>query len=357
MRTRFSISLFGLLAATVAAGLVSTAHAQVTPREQPWDPDYEPPRNEFGQPDLQGNWTNATLTPLERRPGQEPVYTWAEYDAIRDREQQRFVEGAQPSDPNRPPPEPGNIGAYNQVYFDRGDAPAIVDGEPRASLITFPDNGRLPPLSPDGQRRKEAYDAFRAQFGEYDHPELRPLVDRCIVYYASSRTGTMGPPMTPTGGYNNNFQIVQNGDHVLIRSEMIHDVRIIRLGEPDRLPPEVRPWFGDSWGRWEGNTLVVETTNMHPHHGPREQTDHILQSPEARAIERFTLLDENNMLYEFEIHDPNTYTEVWGGQVPWRRYDDRLYEYACHEGNYALSGILRGARYQEERSASGGRRQ
>ena len=128
---------------------------------------------------------------------------------------------------------------------------------------------------------------------------------------------------------------------------MIHDVRIIRLGESNRLPPDVRPWFGDSWGRWEGNTLVVETTNMHPHHGPREQTDHILQSAEARAIERFTVIDENSLLYEFEIHDPNTYTEVWGGQVPWRRHDDQLYEYACHEGNYALSGILQGARYQE----------
>ena len=160
----------------------------------------------------------------------------------------------------------------------------------------------------------------------------------------------MGPPMTPTQGYNNNFTIVQNVDHVVIRSEMIHDIRIIRLGEPDPLPGHIRPWFGDSWGHWDGNTLVVETTNFHPEHGPREQTDKIVQSEDARAIERFTRIDEETILYEFEIHDPRTYSEPWGGEVPWKKYDDLLYEYACHEGNYGLSGVLSGARYQESQA-------
>jgi len=153
--------------------------------------------------------------------------------------------------------------------------------------------------------------------------------------------------MSPTRGYNNNFTIVQNADHVLIRSEMIHDVRIIRLGEPHPQPPEVRTWFGESWGHWVGYTLVVETTHMNLEKGPRELTDKILQSPEARVVERFTRLDEDNMLYEFLVHDPGTYAEDWGGQVPWSRFDEDIYEYACHEGNYALESILSGARYQE----------
>jgi hypothetical protein len=161
--------------------------------------------------------------------------------------------------------------------------------------------------------------------------------------------------MTPTRGYNNNFTIVQNADHVLIMSEMIHDVRIIRLGEPHRLPAHVRPWFGDSWGHWEGNTLVVETTNIHPSHGMREQTDKIVHSEDLRAIERFTRTGDENILYEFEIHDPRTYSEVWGGQVPWRKYDQQIFEYACHEGNYALPNVLSGARYLEGIEAQGAR--
>lgn len=310
---------------------------------------YQPSLTTDGHPDIQGNWSNATLTTFERRLGQGPSYTQDEVDQLEGRRAVEVTVGAEPTDPDRdPPPISQQIGrSYNEIYYDRGDRVAVVNGEFRTSLVTFPHDGRIPALTDEGQRRKAEYETFRGQFGAFDHPELRPAAERCIVFYGSSSTSVMGPPMTPTRGYNNNFTIVQNADHVLIQSEMIHDVRIIRLGQPNRLPPDVRPWFGDSWGRWEGNTLVVETTNMHPHHGPREQTDHILQSVEARVIERFTVIDENSLLYEFEIHDPNTYTEVWGGQVPWRRYNDQLYEYACHEGNYALSGILQGARYQE----------
>ena len=343
MSMRYSTSLLGLCLATAAAGLLSSAAAQqwVTPRT----PD--------GHPDLQGNWTNATLTLFERRPGLGPVYTWAEVDDIEGREQARVQAGHESSDPDRPPPPVStSIGrSYNQVYYDRGDRVAVVNGEPRTSLITFPPEGRIPELSPEGLRRKREYEEFRSQFGQFDHPELRPLAERCIVFYGSSSASVMGPPMTPTRGYNNNFTIVQNADHLLIRSEMIHDIRIIRLGEPDPLPAHVRPWFGDSWGHWEGNTLVVETTNVHRDHGPREQTDKILQSEDAKVIERFTRVDDDSILYEFEVHDPRTYTAVWGGEVPWRRFDDLLYEYACHEGNYALSNVLSGARYRERMEA------
>ena len=334
---RLAAVILGLSVAVGAAALPSDATAQ----------RWSPPRTEHGYPDLQGNWTNATLTPLQRRPGLGPVYTAAEVAAIEGREEARVEAGYAPSDPDRPPPEPGDVGAYNEVFFDRGDGVAVVNGEPRTSLITFPADGRVPPLSTEGDRRKREYDAFRARFGEYDHPELRPLVDRCIVYYASSHTGVLGPPMSPTGGYNNNFTVVQNADHVLIRAEMIHDIRIIRLGEPEPLPDHIRPWFGESWGRWEGNTLVVETTNVHPDQGFNESFDKVPYSESYRVVERFTRTDEETILYEFEVDDPQTYSEPWGGQIPWRKFDQQVLEYDCHEGNYAVENALRGARYQE----------
>ncbi len=180
---------------------------------------------------------------------------------------------------------------------------------------------------------------------------MRPLAERCIVYYGLSPTSMLGPPMTPTGGYNNNIRVVQTADYVVIHGEMVHDTRIIRLGEPNRLPANVRPWFGDSWGHWEGNTQVKETTNIHPGMGFNEMNDKILNSEDMMVIERLTRLDEDNILYEFEIQDPRTYTEVWGGQVPWRKSDKQIYEYACHEGNYGLENVLSGARYQETHSA------
>jgi hypothetical protein len=158
--------------------------------------------------------------------------------------------------------------------------------------------------------------------------------------------------MSPTGGYNNNVTIIQNGDHVVIRSEMIHDVRIIRLGERQPLPDGIRPWFGDSWGRWEGNTLVVETTDVHPGHGFNETFDNIPYSDDYRVVERFTRVDDDTILYEFEVDDPRTFSEPWGGQIPYERFNDQVLEYDCHEGNYAIENSLRGARYQESQAAS-----
>lgn len=334
------------------AGLLSPAGAQGQQRAGSPDADWRPPRTAWGHPDFQGNWSNATLTTFERRPGLGPVYTPEEVDAIEGRERSRLQTDLQPSDPDRaPPPVTGSVGSYNEIYYERGDRVARVRGEPRTSLITFPADGRIPALSQEGARRKREYEEFRARFGEYDHPELRPLAERCVVYYASSPAGVMGPPMIPTRGYNNNLTIVQNADHVLIYAEMIHDVRIIRLGEPDRLPTHVRPWFGDSWGRWEGDTLVVETTNIHPGQLMNEQSDWIVHSEDLRVIERFARVDEDTILYEFEVHDPGTYSEVWGGEVPWERLDQQIFEYACHEGNYALSNVLSGARYQERMEA------
>ena len=356
--SRYSVLLLAVLCAASAPGVLSTATAQARSSDaERW----EVPRTPDGHPDLQGNWSNATLTPFEREEGKGPVFTSEEVDAIERLTGQ--TEGCPPSpgtvECGRVLTESGSNEArlrgqeYNEVYWDRGSRVATVDGEPRTSLITFPSNGRIPALTPEGQRRKQEYHEFQSRFGQYDHPELRPLAERCLVYYASSPTATLGPPMTPSGGYNNNIRVIQTADYVVIHGEMIHDTRIIRLGEPNRLPAHVWPWFGDSWGRWEGNTLVVETTNIHPDMGFNEQGDKILNSEDLKVIERFTRVAADSILYEFEIHDSRTYTEVWGGQVPWVKFDQRIFEYACHEGNYALANVLSGARYQERMEAQG----
>ena len=154
-------------------------------------------------------------------------------------------------------------------------------------------------------------------------------------------------PMVPNGAYNNNYTIVQTADHVIIHAEVVHDTRIIRLGEPNRLPNHVRPWMGDSWGRWEGNTLVVETTNLNPSNPFRQ----VPTTDDLKVTERFTRVDGETILYEFTIDDPTSYTQPWGGEIPFKKFDQLLYEYACHEGNYALSNVLSGARYQEAQAA------
>lgn len=315
---------------------------------------WEPPRTVFGQPDLQGNWSNATLTPFQRPDGQDRVLTPEQVQRIERGQEEAEAETREASDPDRPPPPPGgtdpvcidsSTSCYNEVYRDPGESVAVVDGEPRSSLVTDPPDGRVPELTAEGQRRLEAYRAARSQFGPYDHPEVRPLGERCIVSFGSSA----GPPMLPNYWYNNNYTIVQTADHVLIMAEMVHDARIIRLGDPEPLPDDVRPWFGDSRGHWEGNTLVVETTNIHPDQLFRG----VPPSAEMKVVERFTRVDENTIRYEFTIDDPATYTETWGGEVPFNRLDEALYEYACHEGNYALENVLSGARYQERQEEDG----
>ena len=342
------------LCATAAPGVVSAAAAQARASDaEKW----EIPRTPDGHPDLQGNWTNQTLTPLQRREGQGPVYTAEE---VAEREQgyvDGVVRGEQPSDPNRPAPPTGQgVGAYNNVYFERGSRVAVVNGEPRTSLVTFPSNGRIPAFTPEGERRLQASRDFKGQFGLYDHPELRPIPERCLVSYGSPA----GPPMIPTGGYNSNYTIVQTADHVMIMTEMVHDVRIIRIGDGPRLPPHIRPWFGDSWGRWEGDVLVVETTNINLRQEFSADVGATLAeledpnpSEQMRVTERFTRVDEETILYEFTVEDPTIYTQTWGGEIPIKKLHDNLYEYACQEGNYALENVLRGARYQEKMEGQG----
>ncbi len=349
--SRYSALLLAVFCATSVPGVVSTVVAQSQASDAG---KWEVPRTPDGHPDLQGNWTNSTLTPFEREEGRGPVFTWEEVEEI-----------------ERPsgdcPPNPGSVACgrednqgddsltnesrlrgaeYNEVYWDRGSMVAIVNGQPRASLVTYPANGRRPALTPEGERRvRESLD-LRSQFGPYDHPELRPLAERCILFGSP-----VGPPMVPVGAYNANYTIVQTADHVVIMSEMVHDARIIRFGEPttNPMPEDVRPWFGDSWARWEDDALVVETTNINPQQSLRG----VPPSKHIKVTERFTRVDEETILYEFTVDDPTMYTQAWGGEIPIKKFNDLLYEYACHEGNYSLAGVLSGARYEERMDALG----
>ena len=329
--------LLALLCATVAPGVVSTVAAQ----NRGSDAEWEIPRTPDGRPDLQGTWTNQSLTPIQRGRNQESlVYTPEQVAQIEQGYVDRFIRGSQPSDPDRPAPPTGQgVGTYNNIYFETGNRVSVVNGEPRTSLITVPSNGRIPALTPEAQARRAERRESRSQFAQYDHPELRPLAERCLTSYGSPA----GPPMLPNGGYNSNYIIVQTPDYVMIMTEMVHDTRIIRMGDGPRLPAHIRPWMGDSWGHWEGDVLVVETTNIHP-----------LQpysSADMKVTERFSRMHEEAILYEFTVDDPSTYTESWGGQIPMMAMHDQIYEYACQEGNYSLESVLSGARYQERMQA------
>ena len=336
--------LFAVLCATVTPGVVSTVAAQSRASGQ-----WEVPRTAAGHPDFQGNWSNSTLTSFERAPNRGPVYTLEE---VAEREQ---TDGNCPANPGtvmcgRTERTTGSAEArlsgveYNEVYWERGSRVAIVNGEARTSLITHPANGRRPAITPEAERLRQERRDLRSQFAQYDHPELRPLAERCIMFGSP-----LGPPMRPQGAYNSNYIIVQTADYLMIMSEMVHDVRIIRIGERQPMPKDVRPWFGNSWGRWEGDVLVVETTNI----SPQQTTQGIPASEDMRVTERFTRIDEETILYEFTVDDPTMYTEPWGGEIPIKKFHAQLYEYACHEGNYSLAGVLGGARYQERLEAQG----
>ena len=243
----------------------------------------------------------------------------------------------------------GAVGGYNGFWLDPGLNVIRIDGVARSSIIIDPPNGRLPALTDAGKKRLAEIDAQAKKFGEFDHPEMRPLADRCLVSFGSNA----GPPMLPNYFYNNNYTIVQTKDHVMILSEMMHDARIIRMGATTHPPASVRPWFGDSIGRWEGDTLVVETTNIHPMQ--LDQTSILWAyrgaSEKLKVTERFTRTGPDTIVYRFTMEDPDTFTAPFTGELPFNRMDEMVYEYACHEGNYAMTNILAGERSKERREA------
>lgn len=284
------------------------------------------PRTPDGKPDLQGIWNNATLTPLERPAQYAGRATLNEQEAATfEKEELNSVnadrrDGSSLTDVNR---------AYNEFWRDRGK----ITPDRRTSLIIDPADGRVPPLTPAAQKR--AADLAAQNRGhEFDGPENRSLAERCIA------VPNAGPPMMPAN-YNANYQIVQSPGYVALLSEQIHDVRIIPTDGRSHIPPEVRQLLGDSRGHWEGNTLVVETTNFTGRTGFRGSGEHM------HLTERFTRTGADTMLYEFRVDDPETFTKPWTARIPMTRVQGPLLEYACHEGNYGLAGSLAGARAEE----------
>jgi hypothetical protein len=284
------------------------------------------PRTSDGRPDLHGVWDFRTLTPLERS-GQfagKDVLTDEEAIALEKRTAEQRVDRA---------PGRGDPGTYNQFWFDFGSR--VVDDK-RTSLIVDPADGRLPPMTADAQKRASERAARMKQPAA--GPEDRPTWERCLLGFNA------GPPIMPSG-YNNNMQMFQTRDHVVILNEMVHDARIVPLnGQPFG---NVARWLGESRGRWEGDTLVVETKNF-TRNGTGTISLRSLMDENLHLIEKFRLRDADTLLYEFTVNDPTVWTKPWTAVVPMKRSAEEIYEYACHEGNLGMVGILAGAREDEK---------
>ena len=311
-----------------------------------------------GHPDLSGFWSNATLTPEQRpaRLGTRSTYSPEEVKKMEGAVAQEVEEGNKPTDPNsgaeggKEDPKKlrpefaaagGDVGGYNRGWLDPGSAVMRVHGEPRTSFLTTPDGqppARLPTAAP-----QPGFGGGRGGIGSFDNPEVRSLGERCILGFGRNA----GPPMLPNGFYNNNYQFMQTKDAFVIEVEMVHDTRVVRLNQPHRTDG-VRPWMGDSVGHWEGDTLVVETTNI-----PRSQA-YRGSWKDLKVTERFTRDGANRVLYQYTLEDPTVWAKPWGGEYEFYTLKGQIYEYACHEGNYALPGMLAGARAQEKEAAAKG---
>jgi len=316
----------------VAAAVATGASAQA----------YKAPRNAFGQPDLEGVWTNASLTSLERPPQFKTLtITEAQAKAVEAMRAKAMAQGDKPTDPkDGAPPAAGDPGGYNSFWIDPGTRMGRVGAEVRTSWLVDPADGKLP-YSAEGRKLFES--TLNRARTNFDGPEVRPLGERCILGFGS----TAGPPMMNVL-YNNNYQFQQARDYVVIVVEMNHDARLIRLTDKAHPPAGVRPWMGDSVGWWEGDTLVVETTNFNPQESLRPYFGaSLFLSPDAKVTERFTRTSASQILYEFRVEDPKVFTQPWRAQMALNASKGPVYEYACHEGNYALPGILGGARRAE----------
>ncbi len=313
MRNAFLALLLAAAAAVALAPLPASAQTGDAPRT-PW-----------GKPDLGGVWDFATLTPMERpaefagkeRLTEEDVANIVARSA-------KFTEFLSEQGPTR------GTGTYDEFWFDFG---SDVSADRRTSLVIDPPNGRIPDLTPPARERMAARRAYLR-----DHPadswEDRNLAERCLVGF------NIGPPMAPSA-YNNVMQLFQTEDHVVILNEMVHDARVVPLDGRDHLDAGIRQWLGNSRGYWDGDTLVVETANF------RDETNFRGVTRDLRLVERFTRADANTLLYGFTVTDPRTFVRPWTAEVPMALSPNPTYEYACHEGNYGLEGILAGTRAEE----------
>ena len=315
----------------------------------------------FSAPDLSGTYNVATLTPLER----PRAFGKNLYLSIEDAEKMRAADAAakaernEASDPNREAPPSGgdgspgaagNVGGYNTFWIDNGDQAFLVDGKFRTSILTTPADGRRPKMTPaSAKRTAERRKRFRTNQGEawwlkenlkgpgpYDDMELRPLAERCLLGFGP----VAGPPMFPTL-YNNLKRIVQSEDSIMILAEMVHDARVVRMNAEHR-PDHIRTWLGDSIGWWDGDTLVVDTTNFN------DQPALYGADRNLHVVEKFRKLENGDLLYSFVVNDPTVWSASWGGEYPWPSTQEKVYEYACHEGNYSFGNIMRDARILEQ---------
>ena len=290
---------------------------------------WTPPRTPDGQPNLQGFWSNVSITPMERPAalaGKE-YYTDQELAEVEKQAQNpRSVESLG-----------GTIAHYDFLQFGLDQTQAKHALNHRTSMIVDPPDGKLPPYTAEAKKRAAERKEARKRTGEFDGPESRPLSERCIFM-------TQGPPMLPEA-YNSNLQIQQGPGYVAILQEEIHDVRIIPLDGHPHVGPQIRSYMGDSRGHWEGNTLVVDTTNFN------DKTRFYGSTENLHVVERFTLLDPDTIQYRFTVEDPATWARPWTAELPITRIQGPLYEFACHEGNYGMANTLRGARAQEAKAA------
>jgi len=333
---------------------------------------YSPRRMPDGHPDLQGTYDLATLTPVDRPAGAPAAYSKEEARKIEALLAKQRANADAPLAGDRAAPPKGGVGVtgalpitwelaggkvggYNTGWLDPGSTLTVVNGEFRSSIIVDPPDGRVPPMLPSASQRTAAVRARPTSDqqeqsadsdldrtpGAYDDPERRPLGERCLLGFGS----TSGPPALPDYFYNNLHQIVQTPDAVMILTEMVHDARIVRMNAK-HLPKNIRLWMGDSIGHWEGDTLVVDTTNFTAKTRFRGSTE------DLHVIERFSRTSDQTLLYRFTVDDPATWSKPWTGEYTWPATDGHIFEYACHEGNYALTDILKGARMREKELAA-----
>jgi hypothetical protein len=347
----------------IFAGVLSMAAVAVLPAQtKPKSGSIA--RTPDGKPDMQGVWTNATLTPLERPASLAGKATLSDAEATA--WEKNSIDQVQKFDGKSENPfadaaGSGGTGGYNALFIDRGSELARVDGQKRTSLIIDPADGKVPPITPEARQRNNS---VMRSYNKFDSVKDRPVSERCLLGFGS----TSGPPMLPVL-YNNNYQIVQTPTRVMILVEMVHDARIVRINGTHP-PANVRQWLGDSighwegdvryiytddrpfppddelWptfegysiGHWEGDTLVVDTTNF------TDKTSFRGSSENLHVTERFKMVDPGTILYRVTIDDPSTFTKPWTAEYPFSATQGPVYEYACHEGNYAMTDILGGAR-------------
>src|SRR5580765_2486495 len=382
MRNRSHRVVFaGALAAVMAAGAARSLDAQAAKTPAPAAAKAAPARaaapgrrTADGHPDFQGVYDVATTTPIER-PAEakgRPTLTNEEAAAAEAYDRQHEAQDAAPISGDRKAPAVGGervatktwleqveqfagggTGGYNRFWLEQGRELVKVDGQTRSSILIDPPDGKMPPMKPEARQRNArlraaAVDPSASEGatasgppGAFDGPESRPLAERCLLGFNS----TAGPPSLPNYFYNNLKQIVQTKDRVLILNEMVHDARIVRIGG-QHVPSTIRSWTGDSIGWWEGDTLVVDTTNF------TTKTQLNGSSDQLHVVERIRRVDANTLLYRFTVEDPATWDRAWTGEYPWKATADRLFEYACHEGNYAMTNMLKGARLKEAEDAA-----